>query len=110
MLFLDHPEAALAGLRRELVRAPDPAAMNAFWVALWADHFGDPELALEATAMSYRRSRGTAANPAWLLHRSRRLPAFRTFVREQGFEAYWRATGEWGDFCRPLGDEDFECF
>jgi hypothetical protein len=23
---------------------------------------------------------------------------------------YWRASGEWGDFARPLGDDDFECW
>jgi len=22
---------------------------------------------------------------------------------------YWRATGNWGDHCRPVGADDFEC-
>jgi TolB-like protein/tetratricopeptide (TPR) repeat protein len=30
------------------------------------------------------------------------------FLREAGFEAYWREHG-WPAQCRPLGDEDFEC-
>ena len=21
----------------------------------------------------------------------------------------WRETGEWNDYCRPLGEDDFEC-
>ena len=33
-----------------------------------------------------------------------RLP----FLREAGFEAYWREKG-WPPQCRPLGDTDFEC-
>jgi hypothetical protein len=36
--------------------------------------------------------------------------AFEDLVRDLGLVEYWRATGEWGDFCRPLGTEDFECF
>ena len=30
------------------------------------------------------------------------------FLREAGFEAYWREKG-WPPQCRPLGDTDFEC-
>ena len=30
------------------------------------------------------------------------------FLREAGFEAYWREKG-WPPQCRPLGDSDFEC-
>ena len=25
-----------------------------------------------------------------------------------GIFDYWRVTGKWGDFARPLGDDDFE--
>jgi adenylate cyclase len=35
-------------------------------------------------------------------------PRARTFLREAGFEAYWRVNG-WPPQCRPLGDSDFEC-
>ena len=30
-------------------------------------------------------------------------------MRETGLVDYWRQTGEWGDVCRPVGDDDFEC-
>lgn len=40
---------------------------------------------------------------------TRRLPAFKDFVREMGFVDYWRESGNWGEFCRPLGADDFEC-
>ena len=28
---------------------------------------------------------------------------------ETGLADYWRQTGDWGDVCRPVGDDDFEC-
>ena len=30
-------------------------------------------------------------------------------MRELGLVDYWRAVGDWGDFCKPVGDDDFEC-
>lgn len=53
---------------------------------------------------------GTPASP-WegVFKRTRSSPGFKSFAREQGLEAYWRATGEWGDFCPPVGQNDFEC-
>ena len=36
--------------------------------------------------------------------------AFKDAMREQGLVDYWRASGNWGDYCRPLeGNDDFEC-
>ena len=34
---------------------------------------------------------------------------FRDYVGNEGLVAYWRESGKWGDMCRPLGDDDFEC-
>jgi hypothetical protein len=43
--------------------------------------------------------------------RPRRLPEFKTYVQEQGLVDLWRASDNWGDYCRPLpGNDDFECF
>jgi hypothetical protein len=39
----------------------------------------------------------------------RRLPGFKDFVRELGLLDYWRTSGKWGEFCRPIGPSDFEC-
>ena len=39
---------------------------------------------------------------------TRRLPGFKDLVTELGLVAYWREYG-WGDFCRPLGSDDFVC-
>jgi hypothetical protein len=40
----------------------------------------------------------------------RRLPAFKDLLRDLGLVDYWRQTSNWGYFCRPLGDRDFECY
>jgi len=39
----------------------------------------------------------------------RRLPGFKDLVQNVGLVDYWRSTGNWGDFCKPIGDDDFEC-
>ena len=39
----------------------------------------------------------------------RQLPGFKQLLHDIGLVAYWRETGDWGDFCRPLGTDDFEC-
>jgi hypothetical protein len=38
----------------------------------------------------------------------RRLPGFKTYMREIGMVAYWQEYG-WPPFCRSLGEHDFEC-
>lgn len=40
---------------------------------------------------------------------TRQLPAFKEMVRDLGLVAYWRASGNRGDFCRPSGQDDFDC-
>lgn len=42
------------------------------------------------------------------MREARKLPEFRQLVRELGLLDYWREYG-WGDFCKPVGDNDFEC-
>lgn len=34
---------------------------------------------------------------------------FKDIVRDLGLVDYWRTTGSWGDFCKPVGTDDFEC-
>jgi hypothetical protein len=49
--------------------------------------------------------------PLWLpIEKNvRRLPGFKDFMRELRLPDYWRASGNWGDFCHPVGPNDFEC-
>jgi len=30
-------------------------------------------------------------------------------MRDIGLADYWRTIGNWGDFCHPVGKDDFEC-
>jgi TolB-like protein/Tfp pilus assembly protein PilF len=34
---------------------------------------------------------------------------FHRYVIQAGLVDYWRQSGKWGDMCRPLGEDDFEC-
>ncbi len=38
----------------------------------------------------------------------RRDPRFKSWVRDLGYDQYWREYG-WPDRCRPTGLDDFEC-
>jgi hypothetical protein len=112
--LLDNPAAALAELRRIYA---DPAfqakPVPLVVVAHWAAYLGDPDLSLQA----FRRMWQTGAPRSSVLFSlwrpverdMRRLPAFKDFVREVGLVNYWRASGNWSEFCRPEGKDDFTC-
>jgi tetratricopeptide (TPR) repeat protein len=108
--LLDTPEEAGAELRLFLT---DPAYNNPYFrdgIATWASYFGEYELALQA----YRESLGSNmwwSDQIWRpIHKGmRQLPGFKNLVRELGLVDYWRTSGKWGDFCHPVGENDFEC-
>ena len=43
-----------------------------------------------------------------LLTRVRGQEGFKEMVRERGILDYWQEFG-WSEFCRPIGENDFEC-
>lgn len=106
---LDEPDQILRYLEP---LASDP---NRMWptkfehIALIAAFIGEPEFAFDVfyTDLSNTRIRyGTLWYP--VMSDVRKLPAFKTFVREMNLDDYWREFG-WPDFCWPYGDDDFEC-
>ena len=109
--LLDDPEGGLAELRRML---DDPAFASPFTrniIAIWAVYFGELQLALTLLREFLLSPR--SRNLAFLVWRAiyrdvRRLPEFKGLLRELGLVDYWRQTGKWGDFVRPVGDDDFE--
>lgn len=105
----DDPEAALSALR---AFAASPDRTMILWPTLlspWAAYFGDDELALEMYRHEVPFATGnTISRP--IFAGMRRLPGFRGLVRDKGLLSYWRESGNWPDYCRPLEREDFECF
>ena len=75
-----------------------------------AAYFGDPQFALEVKAEDVR-SNVLRIAALWypVMSDVRRLPEFKEFVTEVNLVEYWRSYG-WADACRPIDDEDFECF
>ncbi len=94
-------------LRREFAAQPSSE------IAQTADALGDADLAL-AALRSTSNVRSTDYDDYWELWISpysalRTLPGYKELMRETGLADYWRQTGDWGDVCRPAGDDDFEC-
>ena len=108
--LLDNPEAAIAELRRFY---KDPAYHNSFIhmvIAFYASYFGDHALALDIFSDMSRHNSAQGFMIWRPIHKPmRQLPGFKDLVRDMGLVDYWHATGNWGEFCRPVGDDDFEC-
>jgi TolB-like protein len=109
----DNPAAALALLH---VAAADPANSDAtrqMLVGHYASHFGDIELSLASLRRAaLHSSGGVTINTLWWpgVAAARREPGFKRLVRDLGLYDFWRKSGNWGDFARPVGEDDFEVF
>ena len=99
-LLLDDPQSAVAWLRDASSRQD----FDDFWVSVFAAYFGNSTLALDTL------SRSPDAYAIWTPYMAdvRRLPGFKDLVHKLGLPEYWREFA-WGDFCRPIGAEDFAC-
>jgi hypothetical protein len=80
-------------------------------IGLWAGHFGDATLALNAMRSAID-AQGQHMIYLWLpqLAPMRRLPEFENYMREIGMVTYWQEYG-WPPFCHRLDVDahDFEC-
>ena len=107
---LEHPEMALADLRGHIMgQRTGSVSTWGMGSAMWAAYLGDPRLALELIGPVARDSKFTQMLWAPYFSEMRRLPEFKTLVVELKLVEYWRATGKWGDFCKPVGASDFAC-
>lgn len=81
-----------------------------FPLSYFAAFLGDRRLAFD---MLNRWADGPTQNVhiLWrtVMRDVRRMPDFPSLVRKLGLENYWRASGNWGDFCHPVGPESFTC-
>ncbi len=110
--LLDKPEAARAAIRQA---AEDPANQDFSRLAqivFYADHYGDLDLVLVLLRrMVVDMNANIVAILWWPWETDARAdPRFKQIVREVGLYGYWRASGKWSDFARPLGEDDFECW
>jgi TolB-like protein len=108
--LLDQPDAALALIRKAFDEPFYQDASHMSGIAQIATFFGDDELALRALRLAYLEMRGVTVVVIWhpLFARVRQAEGFKALVRDLGLHDYWRTTGHWADFARPLGDDDFE--
>lgn len=111
--FLDNPAEGAVEIREhagEFVKRD--GAFADVVLAAWAAYYGDPNTALDLETKSYESgiTRDLVAQSLWrpILRDIRKLPGFKDLVTRMGLVDYWRTYG-WADFCRPVGDRDFEC-
>jgi Tfp pilus assembly protein PilF len=108
--MLDAPTAeALAELRRASDASTDGNPNHRRDIALWAGHFGDPQLAL-TTMREVVNAQAMQMTYVWMpqLAPMRGLPEFKAWMTEIGMVAYWEKYG-WPRFCQPVHQHDFEC-
>jgi len=108
--YLAAPEQALKELRAVYDDRDTIWPSKYHDIALLAAFFGDTAFAMEA--MSYEARKTTLRYGAlWfpVMSEVRKLPKFKQLVTDVNLVDYWRIHG-WADRCKPLGDEDFECF
>ncbi|MEO8467648.1 MAG: TIR domain-containing protein [Gammaproteobacteria bacterium] len=108
----DRPADALALIRSAFNDSAYQGSTQMMLLSWYAGRFGDTELAIGALRRCYLEMNGSYVKPIWypVLRETRKTPAFKQFVRDLGIYAYWRASGQWGDFARPLGEDDFEIY
>jgi uncharacterized membrane protein YccC len=103
--------AALAAIRKAFDDRAYQNNARMLRLLIYADYYGDRQLAVAALRRGLVELKGVTTLIPWYPSESdwRLDPAFKDLMREMHIVEYWRATGNWGDFCKPLGAEDFEC-
>jgi TolB-like protein len=109
-------DAMLAILRNA---AADPAYRGDRELWSLADALGEADLAAGAMRESLEGRRGFKEGrmsygdyfTLWIAPYSglRGHPEFKKLLIETGVADYWRQTGKWGDGCKPVGADDFQC-
>ncbi len=110
--LIDQPEVARSRLRRAFDDASNQDATRQFKIALWAAQFDDIDLALMAARRAFVDLHSMLCYLVWMpvFRKARKDPRFKDLLRDLRIVEYWRTSGNWGDFARPVGGDDFEVF
>jgi TolB-like protein/Tfp pilus assembly protein PilF len=100
-------EAAIWKVLREPANQ-SPAALN--WITIFAGQFGGKEAALDAMRRLKDLGIFSLYSNLWADPGARTDPRFKEILRSTGLVDYFRLTGKWADFCKPVGADDFECY
>jgi len=107
---LDAPAQAMTILRATYANQSARWPSKLHDIALLAAYFGDRDFALKVLGEDARYST-LRLMALWypMISDIRSMPGFKELVTDLNLVEYWRANG-WADWCRPLGEDDFECF
>jgi TolB-like protein len=105
----ENREQARAAIRQGIDDPANQDRVRMSVIAMFADRFDDRDLAL--IAMRRVSVDFHSPNALWLPLKSdlRSDARFKDLVRDVGLADYFRASSNWGDYCKPVGAEDFEC-
>ena len=107
--IVDQPDKALDLIRRIAADPENQVPIRLASIAHWAEFYGDCDLAIDILGLGSRIP-GFIVLDMWHNQFSeiRRDARFKTILLDCGLADHWRKTGNWGDFARHLGDDDFE--
>ncbi|HSG33229.1 MAG TPA: TIR domain-containing protein [Sphingomonadaceae bacterium] len=105
-------EAAMKLVRAAIADPRWQDTTRQIWFAFLAGYYDAPDDCLTALRNAYVERHpafGILLYLWWPVMREAHLdPRFKDILRDMGLYDYWRKTGKWGDFVRPVGDDDFE--